>query len=109
MTPASAIAKDGGTTTLEAIMDRISSVLPRWTAAAGAPRSAVPARLFALLALRRSRRHLAALDDHLLRDVGLTRAEAWRESRRPAWEGQGAGHRPAGNAHLWDAPAHWLR
>lgn len=36
---------------------------------------------------RRSRRHLASLDDHQLRDIGLTRDEAMREVRKsyPHW------------------------
>lgn len=34
----------------------------------------------------RSRRVLATLDDHLLRDVGLSRADAWQESRKPFWK-----------------------
>ena len=44
------------------------------------------------LELRRQRRALARLSDHLLTDVGLTRAEAEREARRA----------------LWDVPGHWL-
>ena len=28
---------------------------------------------------------LASLNDHLLKDVGLTRADVWRESRKPFW------------------------
>lgn len=51
------------------------------------------ARLAAALALWRQRRRLAVLDAHLLDDIGLTRGEALRESRRP----------------VWDAPDHWLR
>ena len=35
----------------------------------------------------RSRRALAHLDDHLLRDIGLDRRDAWRESRRAFWQG----------------------
>lgn len=63
--------------------------------AAGAARRPVLtlSRLFALAALRRSRRQLARLDDHLLRDVGLTAAQARREAEAP----------------LWNAPHHWLR
>lgn len=41
--------------------------------------------------LYRQRRALAAMDDHQLRDLGLTRVEAQAEAARP----------------LWDAPVHW--
>ncbi|MCB1356587.1 MAG: DUF1127 domain-containing protein [Maritimibacter sp.] len=41
---------------------------------------------------RRQRRALTRLSDHLLADIGLTRAEAEREARRM----------------LWDVPGHWL-
>lgn len=50
-------------------------------------------RLLAAQALAHSRRRLARLDDHILRDIGLTRAEAEDEASRPAW----------------DAPLHWKR
>ena len=33
----------------------------------------------------RTRRALARLDDHLLRDVGISRAEAAREAANPFW------------------------
>lgn len=49
------------------------------------------ARLLAAEAVARSRRRLALLDDHILRDIGLTRAEAEAEAERPAW----------------DSPLHW--
>jgi len=48
-------------------------------------------RLPLLLSLRRQRRSLAQLDDHLLRDIGLTPEQALAEADRP----------------IWDAPAHW--
>lgn len=32
------------------------------------------------------RHHLRELDDHLLSDLGLTRAEAEREAARPFWQ-----------------------
>jgi uncharacterized protein YjiS (DUF1127 family) len=38
------------------------------------------------MALRRERRELRLLDDHLLRDIGLTRAEADKEAARPVWD-----------------------
>lgn len=47
--------------------------------------------LLAMLALHRSRRRLARLEPHLLRDIGRTEAEARAEARRLPW----------------DAPAHW--
>lgn len=56
-------------------------------------RGSLAARLIAAWALARQRRRLAALEAHLLDDIGLTRQDALRESRRPAW----------------DAPDHWLR
>lgn len=48
-------------------------------------------RLLAASALKRSRHSLSQLDDRLLRDIGLTRAEALSEADRAPW----------------DAPAHW--
>ena len=35
---------------------------------------------------RRTRVHLRTLDDHLLRDIGVTRAEAQAESSRLFWQ-----------------------
>lgn len=34
---------------------------------------------------RRTRGHLARLDDHALKDIGLTRDEARREAYKPFW------------------------
>ena len=31
------------------------------------------------------RTHLAALEDHLLKDMGISRADAYRESAKPFW------------------------
>jgi uncharacterized protein YjiS (DUF1127 family) len=36
---------------------------------------------------------LGDLEEHLLRDIGLTSAEARREAEKP----------------IWNAPSHWLR
>lgn len=33
----------------------------------------------------RQRRHLRALNDHMLRDIGLTRADVMAESSKPFW------------------------
>ena len=35
--------------------------------------------------LARGRRHLASLDDKMLRDIGITRADVAREYRKPFW------------------------
>ncbi|MFX0541156.1 DUF1127 domain-containing protein [Roseovarius sp. S4756] len=45
-----------------------------------------PLRLGSLIALSRSRRALAALNDAALSDIGLTPAEARREARRAFWD-----------------------
>lgn len=50
-------------------------------------------RLVGSTAFRRSQRRLGELDDHMLKDIGLTRSQARREAEKPAW----------------NAPAHWLR
>ncbi|MBL9074740.1 DUF1127 domain-containing protein [Tabrizicola sp.] len=51
----------------------------------------MPHRLLAAAAIARSRHSLRHLDDRLLADIGLTRAEALSEAERAPW----------------DAPAHW--
>jgi uncharacterized protein YjiS (DUF1127 family) len=33
----------------------------------------------------RQRRHLAQLSDHMLRDIGLSRADVWSEYAKPFW------------------------
>ena len=35
---------------------------------------------------RRSRKALRELDDRLLKDIGISRADAYRESSRPFWD-----------------------
>ncbi len=40
----------------------------------------------AMWQLRRfERRQLLTMDDHLLKDIGLSRADAWREAHKPFW------------------------
>ncbi|WP_448189599.1 DUF1127 domain-containing protein [Azospirillum sp. sgz301742] len=55
-----------------------TAAAPPWITAAVAMLSAWAQR-------RRQRRALAALGPGLLRDVGLTRADAMRESGKPFW------------------------
>jgi uncharacterized protein YjiS (DUF1127 family) len=50
-------------------------------------------RLFAAMDQHRQRQHLRALDDHMLRDIGLTPAMVRAEAARP----------------FWDAPESWLQ
>jgi len=50
-------------------------------------------RMALAVAAARQRRHLADLDDTLLRDIGLSREAAEAEARRS----------------VWDVPASWLR
>lgn len=53
-----------------------------------------PISLFhALASLRRQRMTLGQLDDRMLKDIGLERAAAEAEAKRP----------------LWDAPDHWFQ
>lgn len=58
-----------------------------------APRPGFWAGLFDRILLARQRRRLASLDDHILRDIGLTREQAQAEAAEP----------------VWDVPAHWRR
>lgn len=37
---------------------------------------------------RRSRRELLALDDHMLKDIGISRADAVREGSKPFWDAE---------------------
>lgn len=54
---------------------------------AAAPACRAPAfPLRAALQIRRERRALAGLSDGALNDIGLTRAEARSEARRPLWD-----------------------
>ena len=43
-------------------------------------------RAFAWLEHTRQRRHLSELDDRLLRDIGVSRAEVEHEISRPFWQ-----------------------
>lgn len=56
-----------------------------------APRAGILRTLARMVAVRRQRRALARLDDHLLEDIGVTREAAMEEAERAPW----------------DAPGHW--
>lgn len=44
------------------------------------------AKLEEMMRTYRQRRALLALSDHMLRDIGLSRADAYREGTRAFWE-----------------------
>lgn len=48
--------------------------------------SAIAATVWLWRERSRSRRALAAFGDHQLRDIGLSRADAWRESSKCFWQ-----------------------
>jgi uncharacterized protein YjiS (DUF1127 family) len=62
-------------------IQRPGSVTISWRAALLAGTAAIST----ILARRRQRLALRELDDHLLRDIGLSRAEAGREASKPLW------------------------
>ena len=43
-------------------------------------------RIAAWNRVARERRRLLEMDDHILKDIGLTREEAYREAMRPFWD-----------------------
>jgi uncharacterized protein YjiS (DUF1127 family) len=47
--------------------------------------AAIAATVSLWMERRRGRRALAEFDDHQLRDIGLSRADAWRESSKCFW------------------------
>jgi uncharacterized protein YjiS (DUF1127 family) len=51
------------------------------------PRSRMLATLLRWHQRARQRRQLGELNDHLLRDIGITRAEALAEAEQPFWRG----------------------
>jgi uncharacterized protein YjiS (DUF1127 family) len=62
--------------------------VPYWAGGAGiADRVQRFIRVLELaLDVRHERQMLLRLDDGALKDVGLSRADAWAEARRPLWE-----------------------
>lgn len=63
------------------VMDRAAMLVDRlW-----ADLKSLAALVLAWQARARERHHLARLDDRMLRDVGLSRADTDREWRKPFW------------------------
>jgi uncharacterized protein YjiS (DUF1127 family) len=67
------------------------SLVPGGGAAAGSawPRASLPRRLVTTIRLWRRRaqesRDLLGMPDRMLRDMGITRSDAWRAARKPFW------------------------
>jgi uncharacterized protein YjiS (DUF1127 family) len=57
------------------------------------PTKSILSRFIQARAVARQRKVLAELDDTILRDIGITRAQAVNESSRP----------------VWDVPQHWVK
>lgn len=67
-------------------VSRPAAAVPRLRIASAAPSVlSLLARLARMPARHRQRRDLAELDDRLLDDIGLTRADAKAECRKPPW------------------------
>lgn len=64
---AAATAVDGVLCRLRTVLQRVATTLSLWAERA------------------RSRKELEELSDHSLRDIGLTRADVWREATKPWW------------------------
>ena len=46
----------------------------------------MPEQLLVWLDRSRQRRHLATMDDRMLRDIGISRAAAWAETQKWFWQ-----------------------
>lgn len=57
------------------------------------PKRGLWARISNMFAVRRQRRMLLELEDHILNDIGVTRRDAAFEAEKP----------------IWDAPAYWSK
>jgi uncharacterized protein YjiS (DUF1127 family) len=73
-----------------AILPRLAELSPGTFAPASVSRRPARPSLWQRLAVwsrvARERRRLAELDGHILKDIGLTPEEAYREASRPFWD-----------------------
>jgi uncharacterized protein YjiS (DUF1127 family) len=69
------------------VSDRVTSLAGFASARTpGRPRFDLLRRLGMMLEVRRTRRILAEMDPYLLKDIGISRAEAEAESTRALWD-----------------------
>lgn len=60
--------------------------LPGWTARPVRPDlTRLVGTIEGWIERRRQRRALLQLNDHMLKDIGVSRADAWREGAKPFW------------------------
>lgn len=71
--------------TIDSAVRPPASARLRWVWLAAAPRM-VADRVLAGLERSRQRRRLAEMDDRMLRDIGITRAEAGSETQKWFWQ-----------------------
>jgi uncharacterized protein YjiS (DUF1127 family) len=58
---------------------------PSYTAAGTARRDGILPTIQLWLERHKQRRTLLGLDDHMLKDIGLSRVDAWQEGSKPFW------------------------
>jgi uncharacterized protein YjiS (DUF1127 family) len=58
---------------------------PRLPDSGPGPLRSLVERLLRWQSRAQQRRMLLELDDHMLKDIGLTRADVWQETRKPFW------------------------
>lgn len=63
-----------------------AKTLPNRFPFAGLVPLAVLGMVTTALSISRERRALESLDDHLLRDIGVSRTDAEKETKRPVWD-----------------------
>ena len=82
--PESSTTPDARATVLRSAFAPMSMCEELWSTADGRL-AAVVEQVLAWHDRARQRRRLAELSDHMLRDIGLTRADAWAEVDKPFW------------------------
>lgn len=77
------------------VLAKLQRVRSRLSGAGAASFRSVFGRIRRWQRLAYERRLLAEMDAHQLRDIGVSRVEAERESARPFWDDAGTGEREA--------------
>ncbi len=72
-----------------ASLPRLADLSSLASGSRSAVRPSIWQRLAAWSRVASERRRLLELDEHILRDIGLTPEEAYREASRPFWDAEG--------------------